>query len=137
MTTGVYLASAAVMGTLAVGVAGVLAYGRDWHRYAPARRDQSGLSSRLVRDSRSWLFGFVILGIGALAGTLFALEGGSMTLVLLGVGAIVAGFLAAGVYITATSRGHPHSHAVGEAVITLGALGLAAVVLRLILTTGA
>lgn len=135
MATSTYLLSTVMMGVLVLGVAFVVARGRAWHSYRP---QVFGRGERPATDDPFlWTLAFVVLLAVSLGGTLFVLGGGSTTLVMAGAGVLVAAFLVAGVYVTAKSNGHPHSHAVGEAVVTLGALVLLGVVGWLLTTAGA
>lgn len=135
MPTGTYLASGATMGLVLVVTVLLLSGGREWQQ-APERADDGGLLDWLVHDVASWRAGFVVLVVATLGGTVLALSSNSATLMLGGVlGAFVV-FVAFGVYTLATNRGHPHSHAVGEAIVTLAALALVAVVAHLLLTAG-
>lgn len=136
MATSTYLVSAAVMGALAVGVF-VLAAGLDWRRYRVPREDGGGWLDWAATDVSAWLVGFVVLTVAAVAGLVVVLQSGSGALFVGGLGIVFAGFLAFAVYVTGKSRGHPHSHAVGEALVALGAAGLIAVVAWLLLTAGA
>lgn len=136
MAPSTYLASAIVMGILFVGVVAVLSNGQS-RRSDRARREASGGLSRLVHDGRAWQLGFVLLSLAVIGVTVTTLSGGGSGAVFLGAGGLFAAFLAAGVYVAAKSHGHPHSHAVGEAVVALGALGLVVVVVQLIATSGA
>ena len=108
-----YLLSTALMGVLVLGIAFVVARGRAWHEYRPQFVRPEDFS--VDGDPLLLMLGFILLIVVTLGTTLFAV----------------------GVYVTARSNGHPHSHAVGEAIITLGALVLATVVGWLLLTAGA
>ena len=130
-----YLLSTALMGVLALGIAFVVARGRAWHEYRPQFVRPEDLS--VDGDPLLLMLGFILLIVVTLGATLFAVGGGGVAAFLGVAAALVVGFLAVGVYVTARSNGHPHSHAVGEAIITLGALVLATVVGWLLLTAGA
>ncbi|PSQ59541.1 MAG: hypothetical protein BRD23_04265 [Halobacteriales archaeon SW_9_67_25] len=130
-----YLLSTALMGLLVLGVAFVVARGRAWHEYQPEFVRKEDVS---VGDDSALLTVVFLVLIGlTLGATLFVVGGGNVVLFLGVVAALVVGFLALGVYATARSNGHPHSHAVGEAIITLGAVLLVAVVGWLLATAGA
>ena len=134
--TATYLLSTALMGVLVLGVALVVARGRSWHDYRPQFLSQTKDVS-LGGNPLLLMLAFILL-LGVTVGvTLFAAGGGSVAAFLGVAGALVVGFLATGVYVTARSNGHPHSHAVGEAIVTLGALVLLAVVGWLLVTAGA
>jgi hypothetical protein len=130
-----HLLSTALMGVLVLGIAFVVARGRAWHEYRPqfVRREDLSVGG----DPLPLMLGFIVLIVVTLGATLFAVGGGGVAAFLGVAAALVVGFLAVGVYVTARSNGHPHSHAVGEAIITLGALVLVAVVGWLLLTAGA
>lgn len=130
-----YLLSTALMGVLVLGIAFVVARGRAWHEYRPQFVRPEDLS--VDGDPLLLMLGFILLIVVTLGTTLFAVGGGGVAAFLGVAAALVVGFLAVGVYVTARSNGHPHSHAVGEAIITLGALVLATVVGWLLLTAGA
>ncbi len=130
-----YLLSTALMGVLVLGVAAVVARGRAWHDYKPeflAREDVS------VGDDQTVLtLAFLVLIALTLGVTLLAVGGGNVLVFLGIVGALVVGFLAVGVYASARSNGHPHSHAVAESIIALGAVLLVGLVGWLLTTAGA
>ncbi len=130
-----YLLSTALMGVLVLGVAFVVARGRAWHEYRPQFVRKEAVS---VGDDPAMLTVVFLLLIGlTLGATLFVVGGGDVVLFLAVVAALVVGFLVLGVYATARSNGHPHSHAVGEAIVALGALLLVAIVGWLFTTAGA
>ncbi len=130
-----YLLSTALMGVLVLGLAVAVARGRAWHEYrptfAPGERLPSGDDQSLLTA------GFLLLIVLVLGGTLFAAGGGNVAVFVGVIAALFVGFLAVGVYATARSNGHPHSHAVGEAIATLGAVVLVVVVAWLLTTAGA
>lgn len=134
MAPSAYIVSAAVMGLLAVAVL-LATQGGGWRRDVGVTERPNG-KRRLAADRRVWLLGFVLLAIAAAVVPVVALGSGSPGIYLVGVGTAAVAFLVGGVYLTATARGHPHSHAVGEAVVTLGAVALVAVVGWLLLTAG-
>jgi hypothetical protein len=135
MSISTHIASAATMGALLVATTLVLRSGRRW-RMAPTRRGDDSLLDWLVHDGVSWRVGFVLLTVVAIAGTMLAMASDNATMMLAGIAGAFITFAALGVYMLATTRGHPHSHAVGEAIITVGALTLVAVVADLLLTAG-
>lgn len=125
MASPVYLASMVVMGLLALVVFAFTATGRDWKHYTPAISPPEGDTlHRFANSTLAWvLVFFAIVGLG-IAAILVALGGGSTTFLVGVVALLVLGFLVLGVYTAGRSRGHPHSTAVGEAIITLSALFL-------------
>lgn len=136
-----YLVTAAVMGGLFVAVAYWIQRGTDWRQPASIRaalpvpidgagRSQSGTQSPM------WPIGFLLLVLATVLLTVVGLGAGQMTVMLGFLGAAVIAFLVAGVFFMARSHGHPYSHAVGEAVITLGAVWLVAVVGWVLLDDG-
>jgi hypothetical protein len=138
MASTVYLASMVVMGVLALLVIALTATGRDWVSYSPQIGPPSpGRLAGLAQDVRVWVLAFFVLVLVATAGTITAASGGSTTLLLAGLGVVVFGFLTLGVYFTGRSRGHAHSYAVGETVITIGALILVALAAFLLTNFGA
>lgn len=138
MAPAAYLASAVLMGTLALLVLVAVSVGRDWHHYTPRLgRPEAGRLARLARDDRVWILAFVVLVVAATAGTLAALGGGSTAVTFGGAGVIVLAFLLVGVYAVGRSRGHPHAYAVGEAVVTLGVVFLVALTGWLLTSFGA
>ena len=132
--TSVYLASTVVMGLFVLGVGVVLRRGRGWRRYSPERRGARTGVWDLADDGRAWIASFVVLTLAATAGTFLALTtgGAGMLVVLAGAALAVGSFLAGGIYVMGRSRGHPHSHAVGEAIAALGGVTILAVVAILI-----
>ena len=136
MATSTYLVSTALMGVLVLGVAFLVARGRAWRQYRPAvlvrDRDVS-----LANDPGVWMLGFILLIGISMAVTLLAAGGGSVVVFLGVAGALVLGFLAVGVYVTARSNGHPHAYAVGETILTLGLLLLVGIAGWLVTTAGA
>lgn len=138
MAPAAYLASAVLMGVLALGVLVFVAKGRPWHAYRPRLgRPEGSQLARLARDSRVWTIAFFALIFGATAATLAVLSGASPSIVLGGTGALILGFTVIGVYAMGRSRGHPHAFAVGEAVITLGVVFLVALTGWLVASFGA
>lgn len=135
MTSSTYLASAAVMGVLAVAVGVVVLRGRPWYRPAQRQGESTG-GDRLIRSLRGWLFGFSLLAFAAIGVTLAAASGETVLMVAVG-GIALAALVAVGVYAVGRANGHPTSHAVGEALVALGGLGLIAVVAWLLTSFGA
>jgi hypothetical protein len=136
MVTSSYLVSTALMSVLILGVAFALARGRAWYGYRPELL-RRGTAGGITRDPLVLMIGFVVLIGVSMAVTLIGAGGGSATTFLAVAAALVVGFLLSGIYTTARSNGHPHAYAVGEAVITLGALVLVAIVGWLLMTAGA
>lgn len=138
MASTVYLASMVVMGLTALLVIGFSATGRDWYDYSPRigppKRDTL---TELAASPRVWVLLFFLLVAAVLGATVSALGGGSLGPILALVALLVLGFLVLGVYAASRSRGHPHAYAVGETVITLGALFLVVIVGYLLTSFGA
>lgn len=126
MATTVSLVSSVLMGTVLVGLAALLSGGKSWRRYSPSllRRDQADP----LDDPGVFVVGFFLAVLLLAGGTLSVLGGGQLWVVLGLIGAALLAFLAGGVYVAGRSHGHPHSHAVGEALLVVGALGLLSVV---------
>jgi archaellum biogenesis protein FlaJ (TadC family) len=138
MASPVYLASMVVMAVLALVVVAFTATGRDWKHYTPAISPPEGDTlSRLANSTLAWVLAFfVIVGLG-IGATLVALGGGSTTFLVGVVGLLVLGFLVLGIYAAGRSRGHPHSTAVGEAILTLSVLFLVVLTAYLLTSFGA
>lgn len=133
-----YLASALLMGALALFVFLAIGFGRNWHHYTvQLGRPEGGILAGIARSTTAWIVIFVAISLGAIAATLAVLGGGSATLVFAGAGALVLAFLLVGVYAMGRSRGHPHAYAVGEAVAALGAIFLIALTGLLLTSFGA
>ena len=137
MSASTYLVSAVVMGVLVVGVALLARRGRKWRRYTVRENDRTELFRSLATDTNVWKLGYLVLTILGIAVTIYALANGNAALFVVSLGAGFAGFVAVSIYVLATAKGHPHSHAVGEAVAAMGALGLLTLVGWLLFTAGA
>lgn len=138
MASSVYLVSMVVMGLLALLVIALTATGRDWVNYSPRiGPPKPGRLAGLARNVQVWVLVFFLLVLLATAGTLAAAGGGSTTLLLAGLAILVFGFFTLGVYLTGRSRGHPHSYAVGETIITLGGVVLLVLAVYLLTSFGA
>jgi hypothetical protein len=126
MATTVSLVSSVLMGTVLVGLAALLSSGKSWRRYKPAalRREQG----QRPDDLGLFAAGFLLATLLIAGATLSVLSGGQLWVVLGLIGAALLAFLAAGIYVAGRSHGHPRSHAVGEAVLVVGAIGLLTVV---------
>lgn len=130
------------MGLLVVVVGAALVRGRTWERYSPqvvGTDAGTGSVGGVASDGRAWIAAFALLVVAATAGTVLVLTsaGDATLLVLAGVALAVGGFLTGGTYLMARSRGHPHSHAVGEAIAMLGGVAILAVVANLVTSFGA
>lgn len=126
MTATVSLVSSALMGTALVGLAALLSNGKSWRRYSPARRPRE--RRERFEGPGVGVVGFLLAVVLVAGGTLSVVGGGPVWVGLALIGAALLVFLAGGVYLAGRSHGHPHSHAVGEAVLVIGGLGLLAVV---------
>jgi len=135
MATSTYLLSTALMGVFVLAVGFLVARGRAWESYTPRLFGRDS-GERLSENPTALTAGFVLLLVVGIGLTLLA-AGGNTVVFLAGAGALVVGFLVLGVYVTAKSNGHPHSHAVGEAIVTLGAVVLVGLVGWLLTTAGA
>jgi FtsH-binding integral membrane protein len=136
MATSTYLLSTVMMSVLVLGVAFVLARGRAWRQYRPQLFGPDA-DVDLTSDPFALAVGFILLLGVSLVVTLFAAGGGSIAIFLAVAGAIVVGFLLAGIYSTARSNGHARSYAVGETVLILGGILLVTIVGWLLMTAGA
>lgn len=91
----------------------------------------------LVRNGRVLIGGFGLLAVVGTAVAVLLLGGGGTEL-LFGFGAGLAVAIAVvGVYALGRRSGHPHSHAVAEASVTLGVVFIIAIVYRLLTEFGA
>ncbi len=133
----IYLASTVVMGLGTVVMVALLLVGRKWERYSPQGMTQG--ASGFLSDPRVWIIGFAVLALGAAGATIAILRSPAdpTLLILAGFGLVIVGFLAVGTYFTARARGHPHSHAVGEAIAVLGGVMIVALVGNLLTSFGA
>lgn len=139
MVTGTFLASTVIMGLLAAGVFYVAVNGRSWKRYSPQALGTDWSGFGFVSDSRAWILGFVVLTVAAVVAIPTVLEGGADAsgLIFGSMAALTVSFLLFGTYATARSRGHPHSHAVAEAIGMFGAVVILAIVGNLVIQFGA
>jgi hypothetical protein len=134
-----WLTSTALMGVLVL-VLGWLAWSRGWYRYspAPAVTPVGDAESPLWDDPRALGVAFAVLLVGAVGGVVAYITGGvgpQSTVgpaIALGTGGLLVAYLLGGVYLSATSRGHPRSLAVAESVTVAGALFLVAVTVQLL-----
>ncbi|MDS0280521.1 hypothetical protein [Haloarcula onubensis] len=130
-----WLTSTVLMGVAVLAV-GWLAWHRGWYQYSPTAavtpvRDPG----RLSEDPRALGVAFAVLVLAAVGGVAAYLTGpGPMVgaAVAAGAGGLLVAYLLGGVYLSATSRGHPRSLAVAESVTVAGALFLVAVTLQLL-----
>lgn len=137
MASYVYLASAVVMGLVAITVFVATARGREWYDYSPQiGRPEPGFLRGLTGDVRAWVLGFLVLVVAITAAVLAAVDGGNLLFIFGVLGLLIVSFLTFGVYAAGRSRGHPHSHAVGEALITLGTVILIGIAINLIVSFG-
>jgi hypothetical protein len=116
---------------------------RDWERSPATDRDQAASLVDVFRSPITWTVGFVTLALLLAAGAI-AFVGGSDVLgigrnagelILMGVfGALMAGFVFAGLYATARNRGLKGAQAAGLGSIILGLLLVVGISLRLLLS---
>jgi pheromone shutdown protein TraB len=137
MSASTYLVSAVVMGALVIGVTLLVRRGGQWRQYTVREGDRREQFRSLASDASVWKLGYLVLTILGIVVTIYALANGNAALFVVSLGAGFAGFIAISIYVLATAKGHPHSHAVGEAVAAMGALGLLTVVGWLLFTAGA
>lgn len=125
-----------LMGAVVLALVGWLAWHRDWDDYAPAVSGPlGGDSERLWDDPRALGVAFAVLVLGAVGGVVAYITGpGPMvaTAVVVGTASLLVAYLLGGVYLSATSRGHPRSLAVAESATVAGALFLVAVTVQLL-----
>lgn len=145
MAASVYLASAAIMGVLALVVVTMVSRGPGWYRYTPQATDgtEAGWSPGQSRPSlfertETWIATFVLLTVGAIAGVMALVTDPAAPSDLtsgpvVGVGiAVVVLYLLFGTYATARQHGHSYSLAIMETASAFGALFLLAIMLQLV-----
>lgn len=136
-----YLASTVLMGLLLAGVfVGVMRlYQNRGYSVGQERTSRTESLVAFTRTPTAWILGFLLLVLVFGGGTLLFVGGyldaalvGTVGLVLAAAGAFVlAGYLVYGMYQAARGRGHTSAGAAGEALITLGLVFLAVIVVRL------
>lgn len=139
-----FLVSTALMGVLGAVILAWIGRQRGWYDYSPgtaivpARRAETVRGTDLSDDPRALALAFAVLVVAAVGGVVAYISGPveqqatAGVGVALGAGAILAGYLLYGVYLSAMSRGHPRSLAVAESATVAGALFLVAVTAQLI-----
>jgi cbb3-type cytochrome oxidase subunit 3 len=143
MADTAYLASTVVMGLLGVGVVVLALRVRQWRQYVPAvasgdlaagdGRPTSGLA-RLAGTTGTWTVLYVVTVLAFLGGVMVYSSGAaSGTVVIGGLGVLIALYMVAGVYFALREHGRPYSQATAGSAVTLGALAIAAIVLKLVL----
>jgi len=130
------LLTSTVLMAVAVVIVGWLAWHRGWADYAPAADESiANRAGQLWDDPRALGAAFAVLIIGTVGGVV-AYIGGQQPMVgtafVAGAGALLVAYLLGGVYLSATSRGHPRSLAVAESATVAGTLFLVAVALQLL-----
>jgi len=137
MASSTLLASSVVMALIAVTIGFAVVTGRPWKRYSlhalgTRARDRGG-------EATAWVAGFVLLALVAIGGTIAVLGGAGPGTLVVGAaaGLTLAAFAIGGTYAAGRSRGHPHSHAVGEALAVLGGLVVLAIAANLLTQFGA
>jgi len=134
------------MGVLAAVVIGAIARSRPWYSHVPGARDDGEAGwepggneqSSILSGTGIWIALFLVLAVGAVVGVgLFVSSTAAPTGLLSGPIVVVAAlfvgvYMALGVYVTATARGHPKSVAAAEMAAVCGALLLLAVSAQLI-----
>lgn len=141
MSTSTYLVTAAVMGALSVALVVYVRHGVSWHRPIELQQQLALPAGTFTgnsepSDTMGWMLGFLLLTVVTVVLTVFGLGAGQMMTLLWFIAVIVVAFLVLGVYTMARSHGHPYSHAVGEAIVTLGAVWLVAIIGWLLVTDG-
>lgn len=138
MVSYVLLASAVVMGLLVAVVFAGIGWSRNWYDYRPQiSPPERGVANVLANSVRVWIVGFVVLVVAVMGAVFLAIESGSLVGIYALFGLIVVGFLTFGVYATGRSLGHPHAHAVGEAILALATVLLLAITGNLLISFGA
>jgi len=138
MAETAYLASTVITGLLGVGVVVLALRARRWHHYTPqgAYGDlsagggppASGLG-RIARATSTWTAAYFLVVLTALGGVV-AFASGALTgpALVAGLGAVVAFYLVAGVYIAIRENGRSNAQATAGGAITLGLLAILAIV---------
>lgn len=139
-----FLVSTALMGVIGALMLAWIGRRRGWYEYSPstaivpAERAEAVRQTDLSDDPRALALGFAVLVVAAVGGVVAYISGPveqQATIgagVALGAGAILAGYLLYGVYLSAVTRGHPRSLAVAESATVAGALFLVAVTAQLL-----
>lgn len=139
-----FLVSTALMGVLGAITLAWIGRRRGWYKYSPsvaivpARRAEAVRGTDLSDDPRALAAAFAVLVVAAVGGVVAYISGPVEqqatvgVAVALGAGAILAGYLLFGVYLSAMQRGHPRSLAVAESATVAGALFLVAVTAQLL-----
>jgi len=136
-----YLASTAVMGLLAVGVVVFMLRARRWEHYTPqVAYDMDGGSgapatglARLAGQESTWTVAYVVLVLGFLLGAMVYASGAITGMAMMGaLGAIIALYLVAGVYIAMVEHGRTSAEAVAGSAVTTGFLFVLVITLLLV-----
>jgi hypothetical protein len=128
MASAPTLASAGLMALAVLLVGFVVVRSRSWQRYAPKYQPEGRSVGDLAASQATWIWAVSLLLLVALGGSVAILIGDASSLLILAVvAAVLFGFLLAGTYGVATSRGHPHSYAVAETLGILAALLIVAI----------
>ncbi len=144
-----YLASAALMGLLLVAVAAAVARHEGWVSVAEEGPEpESSWDATvdrldgLARNPTVWTLTFVVLTAAIGVGVILFVGGGPVPegtqalagMIVAGIlGLVVCGFLFAGTYLTAKSKGRSTAWGVAEGTAALGLLIIVAIVLALVL----
>ena len=138
------LVGTAIMVALLVAVFMVATRGRAWYRYTPQTSRDIGWTPALEGETAggsvlsnpiTWIVAFFLTIVAVIVGVfLFATGslGGSATMLLGGVGALVLVYLVGGTYLMARQRGHSSAAAVFESATASGAVFLLLVVVQLV-----
>jgi hypothetical protein len=147
MANALFLASTLVMGLLVAGVVALMVRGRPWRHYTPqvayGKLSAGGgvprsAISRAINTPSVWTAAFLLLVVVIIAGTVAVLGGSGSVItapVLIGLlGVVIVGNLVGGVFVAMRSNGRPFSQAIAASVVTLGALFLLGLTVRLVLS---
>jgi hypothetical protein len=146
MQLSTQLVSVVLTGVAVAAVVAAVVGRRDWRHDGRSRREGSAsvgdhaarLASRAVGSQFVWMLTFLALAFGLGGAVVVFLAGGPMSataglaVAALGATALLV-FLAVGTYRTVRFRGRSSAGAAAVTVWTMGALGVLAVVVRLLL----
>lgn len=127
-----FVFSGVIMGIVLVATAAGLALFRDWKRYVPGNRSDE-------REASPMRLVYLLLATSLLAILAVVANGGvpmgdgGITLYIVGLGAVLTGYLGYGVYAMVRSHGRKTSEAVMAGAWALGAASLVGLTVLLIL----
>jgi hypothetical protein len=135
MATAPTLVSAGLMALAVLLVGFAVVRSRPWQRYAPKYQPDGRSVTDVAASQTVWIAAFSLLVLVAVGGSVAILAGDASSLVIVAVvTAVLLGFLLAGTYGMAASRGHPHSYAVAETLGILAALVIVAIAAQVVVS---